>query len=193
MSYPFRAEWLVNMINPLKTRNKITLTTITPNLKYRISLLKIIQSPLNVPLIKGIKFINSYVNFESVSRPKPYRTLISTLAIQLLSLYEHLGWCNDWQTRLVKLHEWVVWISETNLEERYGYRRWFSKLLRDNHCRFNPDSRRVTIQEFLTFVPSYGQQNQSKQSPWIKLRTWFEVQCRLPSFTRNLCRRPEWL
>ena len=40
-----------------------------------------------------------------------------------------------------------------------GYRRWFLKLLRrqsSGGCRFNPDCRRVTIQEYLTLVPSNG-------------------------------------
>ena len=40
-----------------------------------------------------------------------------------------------------------------------GYRRWFTKLLRrqsSGGCRFNPDCRRVTIQDYLTFVSGYG-------------------------------------
>ena len=42
---------------------------------------------------------------------------------------------------------------------RNGYRRWFPKLLRRQSSggwRFNPDYRRVTIQEYLTLVPGYG-------------------------------------
>ena len=41
---------------------------------------------------------------------------------------------------------------------RNSYRHWFPKLLRrqsSGGCRFNPDCRRVTIQEYLTLVPSY--------------------------------------
>ena len=40
-----------------------------------------------------------------------------------------------------------------------GYRRWFPELLRKQSSggsRFNPDCRRVTIQEYLTLVPGYG-------------------------------------
>ena len=40
-----------------------------------------------------------------------------------------------------------------------GHRRWFTKLLRRQSCggcRFNPDCKRVTIQEFLTLAPGYG-------------------------------------
>ena len=47
-----------------------------------------------------------------------------------------------------------------------GYRHWFPKLLRRQStggCRFNPNYRRVTIQEYLTLVPSYGYQNQNRQ------------------------------
>ena len=36
---------------------------------------------------------------------------------------------------------------------RNGYRRWFPK--ETIICRFNPDYRRVTIQEYLTLVPGY--------------------------------------
>ena len=43
--------------------------------------------------------------------------------------------------------------------QRNSYRFWFPKLLRrqsSNGCRFNPDYRRVTVQEYLTLVPDYG-------------------------------------
>ena len=42
---------------------------------------------------------------------------------------------------------------------RNGYRCWFPKVLRrqsSGGCRFNPDCRRVTIQEYLSFVPGYN-------------------------------------
>ena len=42
---------------------------------------------------------------------------------------------------------------------RNGYRCWFPKLVKrlsSGGCRFNPDSRRVPIQEYLTLVPGYG-------------------------------------
>ena len=35
-------------------------------------------------------------------------------------------------------------------------------------CRFNPDCRRVTIQEYLTLVPGYGKWNQNRRPPWIQ-------------------------
>ena len=34
-------------------------------------------------------------------------------------------------------------------------------------CRFKPDWRRVTIQEYLTLVPGYSGRNQNRQTPWI--------------------------
>ena len=34
--------------------------------------------------------------------------------------------------------------------------------------RFNPDCRRVTIQEYLTLVPGNGQRNQKKRPPLIQ-------------------------
>ena len=46
-----------------------------------------------------------------------------------------------------------------NAYNRNGYRRWFAKLLRrqsSSGCWFNPDYRRVTIQEYLTLLPVYG-------------------------------------
>ena len=49
----------------------------------------------------------------------------------------------------------IVEISET---KRNGYRRWLPKFLRrlsSGACRFNPDCRWVTIQEYLTLVPGY--------------------------------------
>ena len=47
-------------------------------------------------------------------------------------------------------------IQDLNSCRRNGYRHWFPKLLRrqsSGGCRFNPDCRRVTIQEYLIFVP----------------------------------------
>ena len=35
-------------------------------------------------------------------------------------------------------------------------------------CRFNSDGRQVTIQEYLTLVPSYGKRNQNRWPPWIQ-------------------------
>ena len=40
-----------------------------------------------------------------------------------------------------------------------SYRHWFPKLLKrqsSGGCRFNPDCRLVTIQEYLALIPSYG-------------------------------------
>ena len=53
---------------------------------------------------------------------------------------------------------------ESNAYNRYamcpaGFRCWFPELLRrqsSGGCRFNPDCRRVTIQEYLILVSSYG-------------------------------------
>ena len=50
------------------------------------------------------------------------------------------------------------WIVQQDTS-RNGYRRWFRKLLRRQSSegfRFNPDCRRVTIQEYLKLVPDYG-------------------------------------
>ena len=45
------------------------------------------------------------------------------------------------------------------LGKRNGYRHWFPKFLRrqsSSDCRFNPDYRRMTMQEYLTLVSGYG-------------------------------------
>ena len=51
----------------------------------------------------------------------------------------------------------LYWIQQDTW--RNGYRHWFPKLLRRQSSGgwwFNPDYRQVTIQEYLTLVPSYG-------------------------------------
>ena len=55
--------------------------------------------------------------------------------------------------------------------QRNGYRRCFPKIQRRQSSggrRFNPDYRRVTIQEYLTLVPGYGKRNQNRRPPWIQ-------------------------
>ena len=66
--------------------------------------------------------------------------------------------CLSNSATFAELRTTSLWIVQQDTW-RNGYRRWFPKLLRrqsSGGCRFNPDCRWVTIQEYLTLVPSYG-------------------------------------
>ena len=56
-------------------------------------------------------------------------------------------------------------------------------------CRFNPDSRRVRMQEYLTLVPGYGQRNKNKRPPWFK---GFRVRQETPEEGRKTHRLKRW-
>ena len=69
------------------------------------------------------------------------------------------------QNKHIKYYTWIStsllysWLLGSVNDRNEDYRHWFPKLLRwksSGGCRFNPDCRRVTIQEYLTLVPGYG-------------------------------------
>ena len=67
--------------------------------------------------------------------------------------------------------------------------RWFPELLRrqsSGSCRFNPDCRRVTMQEHLTLEPSYGKRNQNRRPPLDSIKDVVRSSVKVPEFDKYL-------
>ena len=132
---------------------------------YKTGLLsEFLRRSLMIFIIKGfqtIVFIVISTTFPPICPPAFFRCFLSNLETYTeLRIIESRGGvtCSDSvyhnRVQVLKILVLSCWVTLRN-----GYRSWFPKLQRrlsSRGCRFYPDFRRVTTQEFLMLVPGYG-------------------------------------